>query len=201
MEDYKVYVHICPNEKRYYGSTKQDVNKRWQYGYGYERQPRFWEDIQKYGWSNIQHIIVAKGLTKEEAYWLEEELIKTWDTTNPNKGYNISSGQGGKDIKRSEYTKKKISENHANVEGKNNPRYGKHGKDNPTSKSVICLTTKRIFYSIVEGAEYYEISSTGNIIKCCQGKLKSAGKYNRQKLVWRYFVWEHSKTYRIKQRV
>ena len=125
------------------------------------------------------------------------ELIREWNTTNPNKGYNNSLG--GESWNCSEETKKKMSE--ATI-GENNPMYGKHhseetrkkmsenhadvsDKNNPRAKSVICITTGKIFNTAKEGAEYYGIAST-NIVKCCKGKLKSAGKYQNQKLVWKY---------------
>ena len=188
--EYTVYVHICPNGKRYYGSTKQDVKKRWRLnGDGYKNQPYFWEAIEKYGWSNIQHIIVAKELSKEEAKWLEIELIKEFDTTNLEKGYNIVLGDAtSKDKVLPEEIRKKISK----------AKIGKYvGKNNPKSKSVICITTKRIFLTVKEGAEYYGTVG-GNVTRCCQGKQKSAGKYKGEKLIWRYLVWNHNKTYRIK---
>ena len=88
--------------------------------------------------------------------------------------------------------------------GENNPMYGKHGKDNKNSKSVICLTTKRIFYSTKEAGNYYGCDSSG-IAKCCKGcknkkgyTIKSVGKHNGTPLVWRYLNYKHSKTYRIK---
>ena len=189
MNGYTVYLHISPDGKRYYGTTKQSVNRRWRNGKGYnKRQERFWEAIQKYGWDNIQHIIVARGLTKEEAYWLEIELIKEWDTTNRDKGYNIAKGGYSANGRiTSEETKKKLSK----------VMIGKHdGKNNPSAKSVICITTNKIFNTAKEGAEYYNCDNS-TIIKCCKGKYKSSGKYKGEKLVWRYLVWNHNKTYRI----
>lgn len=196
MEDYKVYVHICPNGKRYYGSTKLDIDRRWRNGYGYKTQKYFWEDINKYGWNNIEHIIVAKGLTKEEAKWLEIELMRVWDTTNPDKGYNRIFGDATTKGKiNSEDTKKKMSRQPSKDTRKRISEANK-GKNNPVAKSVICLTTKRIFYTIKEGATCYEISRSSNIISCCKGKRKSAGKYQGKKLVWRYLVWNHNKKFR-----
>ena len=81
--------------------------------------------------------------------------------------------------------KKKLSENHADFSGKNHPN----------AKSVICITTGRIFHTTTEGAEYYNCQ-TCHISACCKGKLKSSGKLNGTKLVWRYLVWNHNKIYR-----
>lgn len=91
--------------------------------------------------------------------------------------------------------------------GENHPMYGKQhteewkqkisGKNNPRAKSVICITTKKIFFTAREGAEYYNIQRP-NITSCCNGKLKSAGTHNGQKLVWRYLNHKHNFTYRIK---
>ena len=39
-----------------------------------------------------KHEILAAGLPKEEAHAMERELIREWDTTNPEKGYNILDG-------------------------------------------------------------------------------------------------------------
>lgn len=230
MNSYTVYLHISPDGKRYYGTTKQSINQRWRNGKGYPHNKDFTEAIKEYGWDNFQHIIVAKGLSEEDAYWLEEELIREWNTRDSDKGYNIEKGgkYGGKGLKRSEETRKKMSENHSRCwEGKhfseehktkiseakmgeNNYWYGKHpseetrkklseakiGKNHPMAKSVICITTGRIFLTAKEGAKYYNCNH-GNITNCCKGKRKSSGKYKGKKLIWRYLVWNHNKTYRI----
>ena len=228
MNEYIVYLHISPNGKRYYGITMQDVNRRWQNGNGYRNNKHFTNAIKKYGWDNFQHIIITKGLDEETAKWLEIELIREFDTTNPNKGYNNSLG--GESWNCSEETRKKQSEA---KKGEKHPNYGKHlsdetrmkigegnrgkkiseetkkkqseakkgryiGKNHPYAKSVICITTGRIFLTAKEGTEYYEISSCGNISSCCRGKRKTAGKLSDgTKLVWRYLNWNHNKIYRI----
>ena len=223
MREYTVYLHISPSGKRYYGVTKLNVKQRWQNGRGYKDNEDFWEAIEKYGWCNFQHIIVVKDLTKDEDYWLEETLIEAWDTRNTDKGYNIAKGGHGTNgwnpsdetkkkmseakmcennywygKQRSEETKKKMKKNHADVSGENNPMYGKYGKNHPRAKAVICITTGRIFHTAKEGAKYYGIISN-NITNCCKSKLKSAGKYQGKKLVWRYLVYNHNKIYRIKK--
>ena len=63
MNKYKVYMHICPNDKKYIGITQQDVLKRWNYGNGYKGCVLFYKAIKKYGWKNIEHYI-KKNLVK-----------------------------------------------------------------------------------------------------------------------------------------
>ena len=107
-DNYKVYVHISPNGKRYYGITSQEPEKRWgKNGYGYKKNEYFTKAINKYGWDNFEHIVIARGLTKDEAKWVKIELIREWDTTNPEYGYNESRKKP-----RSEETKQKISKSH-----------------------------------------------------------------------------------------
>ena len=119
--NYKVYVHISPNGKRYYGITKKKVEARWKNGKGYEGNKYFYRAINKHGWGNFEHIVIAKGLSEEEAKWLEVELIREWDTTNREYGYNITKG-GDSNPMDNEESRKKLSETR---KGENNPNYGK----------------------------------------------------------------------------
>lgn len=217
--NYVLYVHITPNEKKYYGITKLKPEYRWNNGKGYQTNQYFTRAINKYGWDNIKHEILFDDLTEYEAKELEQYFIQWYDTANSKYGYNITlGGESSSGAKRSEEWKKEQSKRFS---GKNNPMYGKvfteehkhklsesrkgeknhmfhkHGKDNPFSKPVICLTTNRIFESQTEASVFYDIKSQGNISSCCRGKIKSAGKYNGQKLVWRYLNYKHNKTYRL----
>ena len=74
---YIVYVHITPDGMYYYGVTCQKVERRWRgNGEGYKRtslQPY----IEKYGWNNIQHIVLFENLSKEDALKIEDSLITT----------------------------------------------------------------------------------------------------------------------------
>ena len=264
--NYCVYIHISPNNKKYIGLTCQKPEYRWHSdGSGYKGNNYFWNAINKYSWDNFKHIIVAKGLTKEEAKWLEMKLIEEWDSVNPNKGYNILSGGQTNEGKNNpmfekyhtEETKEKMSENHWDCSGKNNPMFGKKhteetkekmskvksgkqlseetkekiskaksgennpmfgehhteetkqkisknrkgklvGKNHPNAESIICITTIKIFYTIKEGAEYYNLDNS-SIVKCCKRKIKTCGKLkDGTPLVWRYLTWKHNKKYRIK---
>lgn len=90
--NYTVYMHITPSNKKYVGITGDDPKNRWDSGHGYKQNRYFWNAIQKYGWNNIQHIILYSNLTQEEAKQCEIELIKKYQLTNRECGYNISEG-------------------------------------------------------------------------------------------------------------
>lgn len=45
-----------------------------------------WNDIVKYGWSNIEHQIIKEGLTKKEALALERKIIREENLVKD--GYN-----------------------------------------------------------------------------------------------------------------
>lgn len=90
--NYSVYKHTAPNGKVYIGITCQTLTKRWKNGQGYDGCTAFYRAIQKYGWDNIEHVVVASGLDKAEACKMEQEIISRFDSTNPNKGYNLTKG-------------------------------------------------------------------------------------------------------------
>ena len=87
-----VYAHIAPNGKMYVGITGMDPEVRWRNGKGYRKNIYFDRAIQKYGWENFEHQIIASGLTKEEAGNCERLLIEKLDLMNKDKGYNQTSG-------------------------------------------------------------------------------------------------------------
>ena len=96
------------NGKKYIGITSQSPKRRWQNGAGYGTQPYFYRAILKYGWFGFRHDILFQNLEKEEAEAKERELISLYETQDPEKGYNLTSG--GEDCKKmSEEAKRKIS--------------------------------------------------------------------------------------------
>lgn len=90
-----VYVHITPNNKLYFGITNMKPKNRWSEGKGYSSQKLFWRAIQKYGWDNIQHIILLEGLSREVACECEKYLINKYQSNNTNYGYNLTKGGEG----------------------------------------------------------------------------------------------------------
>lgn len=104
-----VYKHTNKiNNKVYIGITGQTPSQRWKAGAGYKNNTHFFSSIKKYGWNNFEHSILKENLSEEEAKILEEEYIKKYDSTNPEKGYNVatSSVEGHSQI--TEKTKEKI---------------------------------------------------------------------------------------------
>jgi len=93
MCKYIIYVHIAPNNKKYFGITKTSILERsGKDGRGYRNNKYFWRAIQKYGWENFQHIVLAENLSKEWACKLEQDLIWRYQSNNPKYGYNLSAG-------------------------------------------------------------------------------------------------------------
>lgn len=84
-EKYSVYIHTFPNGKRYVGRSKRPLT-RWNSGRGYITNEMMYKDIEKYGWENIEHSIVAEGLTLEEANRLERNIIDRYNLVE--EGYN-----------------------------------------------------------------------------------------------------------------
>lgn len=109
---YIVYMHIAPNGKRYIGITSQSLDKRCRKnGVGYSTSTHFYRAIQKYGWDNFEHLIIADGLSQDEACELEIKLIREFKSDVPDYGYNFSEGGslGNLGHPCSEETKRKIS--------------------------------------------------------------------------------------------
>lgn len=121
---YTVYMHIFPNGKVYVGITRQNPEIRWQKGNGYARNPIMYRAIKKYGWENIEHKILFKSLSEEDACAVEIETIKQYKANNKEFGYNIESG--GQCSKLSEETKEKIRKIHLGTKDTEETKRKKH---------------------------------------------------------------------------
>ena len=198
--NYKVYVHIAPNGKRYYGITKQKVEKRWANGKGYKKNEHFTNAINKYGWDNFEHIVLFDNLTKEEATLMEKCYIVLYDTFK--NGYNQSlGGEGMNGLKhaeewKQEQSKKMSGENNPmyGMSGKLSPNYGKkhseetrkkiseaqkgennpmYGKNNPRARQIYCVELDQYFDTVTEAGKYVGCSK-GTILNVLTGKGKTA---------------------------
>ena len=198
--NYCVYVHTSPSGKMYVGQTgKHKPEYRWGkdgagYLYKYEengnyKQPAFAHAIQKYGWNNFQHEIIASNLTKDEADNFEKLLIEKLDTMNPEFGYNCT--EGGTNGSHSEETRRKISKA---FKGENHPMYGKHHSEE--TKRKISETHKSNTKKIIQ----YDLQ--GNFVKiwdcmCDAGAGVGVSKYaiwrccNRKNKTSAGFIWRY----------
>lgn len=120
--------------------------------------------IKKYGKENFTRDIVAIAYSREELDDLEIKWIKNYNAVESKDFYNIAQGGNGGILR--EY---------------------KYSKDNPNSISVFCITTKENFDCIRDASEKYDVDAS-NLVSCCKGKYKSAGKLkDGTKLVWMYY--------------
>lgn len=95
MEDrYTLYKHTnLINGKMYFGLTKNTIEERAKKnGSAYKQCTYFYNAIQKYGWDNFSHEVVAELLPKDQASFYERTMIKYYRTNEREFGYNIQPG-------------------------------------------------------------------------------------------------------------
>ena len=109
MNEYKVYKYIFPDGRAYVGVTKHSIQHRKDCGYQHNKPLS--DAIKSTGWANIKKVIIADGLTRDDAFAMEKKIIKDDNLTNPSKGYNVSYGGSAtfENLKHSEEFKKEIS--------------------------------------------------------------------------------------------
>jgi group I intron endonuclease len=123
------------NGKIYIGKTTKTIEKRWQ-GHCYDKSDDYFHNaIRKYKPENFDIKQIDNCIDEEYQNFMEKLWIFLYDSTNRLIGYNIR--EGGKGGFLSEETKKKMSENHADVNGENNPFFGKHHSAESIEKMSI----------------------------------------------------------------
>ncbi len=123
-----VYKHTSPYGKVYIGITCKKPERRWLKGYGYRKNKHFHDAIEKYGWDNFKHELIFSGLSQDDAYKKEVELIAKYNSNNKLYGYNISSGGDG--ANGCYFSEERKEEYRKMFSGENNPFYGKrHDKE------------------------------------------------------------------------
>ena len=114
--NYCVYMHIFPNNKKYIGITSLKPKYRWSDGKGYKKQKLMYRAILKYGWENIKHEILYTNLSETEAKKKEIELIEKYKSNDENYGYNQTlGGDGTLGLKLSQERKEKLSKLHLGI--------------------------------------------------------------------------------------
>lgn len=189
-----VYMHIFPNGKKYIGYSHQNPSRRFRKGKGY-KDLLCYDDILKYGWDNIKHIIIKDNLARKEAQELEKEMILKYKTNNEKYGYNKSIGtklckERIEEVRQRAYGNKNMLGKHHTEEVKKKLRQANLGKKMSEtakakkSKPVIQydkqMNVIKEYYGIHKASEMTGIYWT-NIARCCNSKCKTAGGY-----IWKF---------------
>lgn len=196
---YKVTNNI--NGKIYIGQTTGSLSARWKaHCHVSSRCVALYNAIKKYGVENFTVEQIDSAMAKWELDLKEQFWIQHYNSIVPN-GYNLKTG--GNTPTYSDESKKRMSTNHADVRGKNNPRYGVHlsketrkkisdshlGKrlsakhkekcrlNSHTRKLVKNLDTGDVYLSC-RLAEQQCGFSHGAVSVVCRGKGKTAGGYH-----------------------
>ena len=142
---YSVYMHKFPNNKVYIGITNRPVNVRW-----CQRYNRYFTNaVKKYGWDNIQHIVIAENLTHTQACTMEINLIASYRSNDARYGYNLTDGgEGILGFQMPEKSRKRISEA---LTGRHLPDSVKEKISNSTKGKIVSESTKEKLREINKG--------------------------------------------------
>lgn len=200
LKGYKLYRHTSPSGKVYIGITSTSVYARWNKGRGYKECNAFYNAIIKYGWDNIKHEVLFSNLSREQAERLEIEIIAHYKRLGIS--YNISDG--GNLSSKSEYSRKRSSENMRRL-WKTCPEKLIHKgiKRPPVSIETIRKRSKPVVQFSTSGAflaKYLSVSeasiatgiSNKSIRNCCAGgyfskkRAKFVNVYQAGGFIWKY---------------
>lgn len=175
---FTVYLHKSPSNKYYVGITSSSLIKRWHLdGSGYKSQTKFWNAIQKYGWDNFEHQVIAIGLSEQNACLLEQQLILKYNSKIM--GYNSDDGgKGSLGHTVSEESKALMS---SLKKGKNWTEKQKQARRLTQKKmtiNVYDLDGKLLFsfYGYREASDALDINIS-TLINCCNYGMLCAEKY------------------------
>ena len=143
---FTIYLLTSPNGKHYVGQTSQPIDERWKNGKGYKSCTALNRAIQKYGWENFKHEILAECDNQDEADYLEQKFILEYDCIVPN-GYNIDYGGNANKV-MGEETKGKTPWNKGKTgvytdETRANMSAGMKGRPSPRKGVTLSEETKK----------------------------------------------------------
>ena len=100
--NYTVYQHVTPDNMYYFGQTN-DIKRRWECNGIHYKETALYPYIEKFGWDNIQHIVLFKDQTRENALFIENFLIETARED----GVCINKNRSGLVSKEDEYERRR----------------------------------------------------------------------------------------------
>ena len=198
-------IHNTTNDKWYVGQSI-DIKRRWKHhlwgldnGYHYNHHLlRAWG---QYGKSSFEFLVLEECevdvINEREQYWIAK-LNALSNGYNQCEGGDSPKGRivsvetrqavsvarkgNGNPFFGKHHTdewKQKTSERQ---QGSKNHQFGKFGEQNHRSRKVRCVETG-VIYSATMEAERQTGINANNICSCCNGKLKTAGKFH-----WEYLA-------------
>ena len=185
-----VYKHTLKETGQVYIGQTNNIKNRWKPS-AYKNCIKFYNAIQKYGWDNFEHEILANELTLEEANELETKFIIEYDSIN--NGFNLNTGGDNKlasqktkekmsktrkGIPKSEQHKQAISE--ALTGYKQTEEHKKHNRKAQHRKSVECIETSEKYDSLAEAER-----QTGILGETISRQIRGIQK-TTQGLHWRF---------------
>lgn len=209
MSKYCIYIHTnLINNKVYIGKAIYPPEHRWgKEGQNYKNCPRFWSAIIHYGWNNFSHDILEKNLSEKEAIEKEKFYISQYDSTNLDRGYNLTQGGTGgnthlywNEKQHNAYRQQCHQENLRRVSETDwitklseaqKKRWKKEkeqgiirntprGKIHPKAKKVKCIETQQIFNCCADAAEWlgYDRKKSNYISRVANGIRQTCKGYH-----------------------
>ena len=172
---YTVYILVANDGRRYIGMTSLPLSVRC-IPSGYANCPSMGAAIRELGWNFFKKEVVAEGLSREKASVLEQEMIASYDTVDPAKGFNVA--YGGVHFKHNESSRQKISQ--SSTPRDDGFRKKKYLEQEPYKHGITQFdlggNVISQFPSIREAAKATN-SDPSNIRKCANGALKTTNHF------------------------
>ena len=174
---YCVYMHECPNGKKYVGVTSKNPNERWKSGHGYRNNKHFYSAIQKYGWDNITHTVLHSNVSKDEAYQLEQKYIREYNSIEYGYNHSIGGDKSSLGFHHTEEARRKIAQ--AGI-GRKRSEKSIQIVSEVKSKSIKCFDLDgnyiKTYKSLREAEKELDIDNS-NISAVCTGKYNQIKGY------------------------
>lgn len=119
------------------------------------------------------HIVVAKAFPEICGEWFEGAVVDHIDGNKKNNvAYNLrvctiqQNNANPITLNKQKEIAKKIGKEKI---GENNPMFEKHGKDNPNSKPILCITNNTYYENAIEASKILGLNAN-SIRRVCRGE-------------------------------